>query len=112
MSNAFLVFEFKLNQHEIERLYCVNKAKPQLHCNGKCHLKKQLVENNSHGSKPSPKSQLEEVYKINFFQQQAMAMVPIFAADNKPPTPIGSLVLSSRLFGKCLFQPPDNQQIA
>jgi len=37
----------------IEKL-CENKDKPELQCNGKCHLKK-VVENNSNDNQPSPK---------------------------------------------------------
>ena len=33
---------YQLNTQSITEKYCVNKDKPQLHCNGKCHLKKQL----------------------------------------------------------------------
>lgn len=39
---ALLIVHFKLNQKEIEKEFCVNKAKPQLQCHGKCHLKKDL----------------------------------------------------------------------
>ncbi len=33
---------FKSNQDEIAKKYCVNKDKPEMHCNGQCHLKKEL----------------------------------------------------------------------
>lgn len=33
---------FYANQVEIAELFCVNKDKPQLQCNGQCHLKKEL----------------------------------------------------------------------
>lgn len=35
---------FQLNIDEIIEKYCVNKDKPQLECNGKCHLTKQLAQ--------------------------------------------------------------------
>ena len=34
---------FQLNIDYIVETYCVNKEKPQLQCNGKCHLAKQLT---------------------------------------------------------------------
>lgn len=37
-----LVANYELNKGRITALYCVNKARPQLHCNGKCHLARQL----------------------------------------------------------------------
>lgn len=33
---------YGLNINYIIEKYCVNKDKPELHCNGKCHLAKQL----------------------------------------------------------------------
>ncbi len=41
---ALIVVHFKLNQNAIEKEFCVNKAKPELQCHGKCHLKKELQE--------------------------------------------------------------------
>ncbi|UPZ14320.1 hypothetical protein [Flavobacterium humidisoli] len=41
---ALIVVHFKLNQVAIEKEFCVNKAKPELQCHGKCHLKKELQE--------------------------------------------------------------------
>ena len=46
---ALIIVHFKLNQKNIEKEFCVNKAKPELQCHGKCHLKKELEksDNNS-----------------------------------------------------------------
>ncbi|WP_347052179.1 hypothetical protein [Flavobacterium olei] len=41
---ALIVVHFKLNQKAIEKEFCVNKAKLELQCHGKCHLKKELQE--------------------------------------------------------------------
>ncbi|WP_179336244.1 hypothetical protein [Winogradskyella costae] len=35
---------FKLNQQAIIAQFCINKSKPKLQCNGKCHLTKELQE--------------------------------------------------------------------
>lgn len=34
---------FEANRAEIAAAHCVNKAKPELKCNGQCHLKKMLT---------------------------------------------------------------------
>lgn len=34
--------EYVLNQEYIAEILCINKNKPELKCNGKCHLAKQL----------------------------------------------------------------------
>ena len=37
-----LVVNYALNKAQITAQYCVNKSKPMLHCNGQCHLARQL----------------------------------------------------------------------
>ena len=37
-----LVVNYALNRTQITAQYCANKAKPMLHCNGQCHLARQL----------------------------------------------------------------------
>jgi hypothetical protein len=38
----FWQVNFRINQREITRMECENKNRPELHCNGKCYLAKQL----------------------------------------------------------------------
>lgn len=110
MSNAVLYAGFKLNQAEIEQLYCVNKAKPQKKCHGKCHLNKQLKETNENDSTSSPKSNLEESYKLNLYHHSMAKLTPKL---NEPLNPkiqsTNHIIDHSRLFGTSIFQPPDNQ---
>ena len=40
---SFITIDFFVNQSEIIELFCINKEQPQLQCNGKCHLAKELV---------------------------------------------------------------------
>ena len=40
--SVFWQVNFQLNQKEIVRMECENKNRPELHCNGKCYLAKQL----------------------------------------------------------------------
>jgi hypothetical protein len=39
---SFWLIYFQINQQEIIRLSCENKNRPELKCNGKCYLAKQL----------------------------------------------------------------------
>ncbi len=39
----FPVLEYAANYEYISKVLCVNKAKPMMHCNGKCHLIKELA---------------------------------------------------------------------
>jgi hypothetical protein len=38
------VVNFYVQQDRIEELFCVNKDKPKLQCHGKCHLSKQIAQ--------------------------------------------------------------------
>ncbi|SNR93637.1 MULTISPECIES: hypothetical protein [Hymenobacter] len=50
-SREVVMVDFLLNQAAITARFCVNKARPQLHCNGKCHVAKQLKEQDERGNK-------------------------------------------------------------
>lgn len=56
MLKTELIVSWKLNQKSIIERFCVNKNKPKLQCNGKCHLGKQLskVEEPSQDDKQVP----------------------------------------------------------
>ena len=47
---SFITIDYFFNQAEITELFCVNKEKIQLKCNGKCHLTKELVKSESEKS--------------------------------------------------------------
>ena len=44
-SNALVVTGYELNKEYIANHLCVNRDKPKMHCNGCCHLKKELAQN-------------------------------------------------------------------
>ncbi len=63
------VLEYTINYDYITKTLCVNKAKPQMHCNGKCHLMKELAKA-SESEKPisSDKKHLLQESEILFFE--------------------------------------------
>jgi hypothetical protein len=42
-SKWVVVVEYRLNKNFIAQNLCINKAKPKLHCNGKCQMMKRLA---------------------------------------------------------------------
>ena len=42
LTKSVILVNYKLNKAAITNAYCENKAKPMMHCNGQCHLRKQL----------------------------------------------------------------------
>jgi hypothetical protein len=46
-SNELIVADFYANQDSIARSLCVNRDKPEMHCNGRCQLCKRLAQDNN-----------------------------------------------------------------
>ncbi len=46
LNKVLVISNYLLNKQEITIRYCENKAKPALNCQGMCHLKKLLAEEN------------------------------------------------------------------
>ncbi|GAB3868468.1 hypothetical protein GCM10028824_13430 [Hymenobacter segetis] len=63
LGQEVLVVDYQLNKARITELYCVNKAKPMLHCNGKCHLAKQLRKAEG-GDKKAPEMLAKVKYEV------------------------------------------------
>lgn len=42
LSRIWILIDFKVNQDFIAKVLCINKNKPELQCNGKCHLANQI----------------------------------------------------------------------
>jgi hypothetical protein len=57
------VVDYIINYDYISTQLCENKEKPELECNGKCHLKKELA---NEANKDNPKSNNEKSNTITF----------------------------------------------
>ncbi len=74
---AFPLVDYAFNKEKITRVFCVNKDKPVMHCNGKCHLMKELKKN----SEESPRSNAPRLLVENLlphFSNSTFAFVPPF----------------------------------
>jgi len=58
-NRVLIIAQYYANQEYIAKNICENRDKPKMHCNGKCHLKKQLAKEEKEQS-PSPRSQKSE----------------------------------------------------
>ena len=57
-SASFIVLNYVVNQDYIIENFCVNKAEPELKCDGKCHLKKQIDEDTeNHSENPQERTE-------------------------------------------------------
>ena len=75
-SREVLVVDFTLNRATITARFCVNKTRPQLHCDGKCYFAKQLKKQEERESKSA--SPLKE----------RLEMLPVAFRSLVPTTPV------------------------
>jgi len=50
------LMEYAVNYDYISTVLCINKSKPELHCNGKCYVSKELSKTNDSDSSPLNKT--------------------------------------------------------
>ncbi len=64
------VIDYVVNYEYISKVLCINKAKPKLQCNGKCHLMKELAKT-SESEKPisSNKKIASQELEVLFFEE-------------------------------------------
>jgi hypothetical protein len=64
------VVDYIINYEYISKVLCVNKAKPAMHCNGKCHLMKELAKA-AENEKPisSDKKNTTQEVEVLFFEK-------------------------------------------
>jgi hypothetical protein len=103
MARAVVVADFLLNEDYIAKVLCVNKDKPAMKCNGKCHLAKQLQKQDKaeNTSKNIPVREIKEItgivtHAINWMPETGDAVVLNYA--------VLSAVVSK--FQPTIFHPP------
>lgn len=99
-----LVVEYQVNKNYIATVLCINKDRPQLKCEGKCQLTKELKAAEKHDEKlPAPIQEILEV--VYFFQPVANAFtIPFSAAASKSFAQYKAGLVSSPAFA--VFHPP------
>lgn len=65
---VFPILDFVINYDAIQEL-CVNKNKPELECNGSCHLKKELAKTAQDENPFSAKKTFQTQVEVLFFNQ-------------------------------------------
>ena len=82
LSKLVLVAEYQVNKNYIAEFLCVNKSRPQLKCEGKCQLSKELKAADAHDKNhPAP---VEKLVEVQQFFQPAFTFSPQIATVSKP----------------------------
>ena len=83
-SRELVVADFYANRVAITQQFCVNKARPMLHCDGKCYFAKQLKQQQERESKaPNP-------------LRERLEMLPQAPASLVPPRPAAYPAVATR----------------
>jgi hypothetical protein len=105
LSKGIILLSYFTNKQAYEK-YCVNKARPQLHCDGKCQMAKKIKAEEERDQKDPLKNSLSsEVTMINenhFVSIQPEFIALIIRKDIFPHS-IGNVMDRSRSF----FHPPN-----
>ncbi len=102
------IIYWKANQAYIAETFCENKNKPQMHCNGKCYLNKQLkkADNTESDNKGIPNAILK-LKSIDLFVLHNLSWSfgnYLFSSDKSTPT-YKSLILLPGYYNS-FFRPP------
>lgn len=103
------VIEYLVNQDRIAELFCVNKDKPEMHCNGQCYLMKILKEQQKEKKSSVPPISLRD-YPIGFVKF-------LFFQHSGVPSPSHQIPNTfqdhySYLYTRNYFHPPPAQSIS
>ena len=91
--NSFYQFvHYKLNQEEITLEFCINKDKPEMQCDGKCHLAKKLEQgptysvevNTKNKQLPFPQEKLRLQEEILFLSDLDIFIPKLFYKKVQP----------------------------
>lgn len=79
------VFNYVINQDYIAEYLCINKDKPEMHCDGKCYLMQMLEEQSNEKKQNLPSIDLRE-YPIGFVNLLELENVNTTLSEAKKTT--------------------------
>ena len=101
------VIDYVVNYEYISKVLCINKAKPKLQCNGKCHLMKELAKT-SESEKPisSNKKIATQELEVLFFEEINSFKITSIFFDKKQIVNNNYSDLYYYLNSDSVFRPP------
>jgi len=103
----FPVIDYAVNYDYISKVLCINKAKPELKCNGKCHLMKELAKASEDDKTNSTEKKQSTNKLIDLFVGEQDSFKFAFLVNkNKPSFNSKCSNLYSHLDSNSIFHPP------
>lgn len=104
---VFPVISFMVNYDYIAKELCENKTKPELHCNGKCYLKKELAKASENTNQNSQnKKQIQQETEILFLETICNISFQNNDLHNHPVVKDNYSTQYSHLNSNSIFHPP------
>lgn len=101
------VVEYVVNYEYISKVLCINKAKPKLKCNGKCHLMKELAKTSETETPISSNKKIaSHELEILFFEEIKSFKIDTFCCSDKLKTNNNYSDFYSYLNSSSVFRPP------
>ena len=101
------VLEYVVNYEYVSKVLCINKDKPKMHCNGKCHLMKELAKA-ADAEKPlsSDKKGISQILDVLIFEEiRSLKIVPVcFVTKEKVNSDYSNLYF--HMNSASVFHPP------
>jgi len=100
--------DYLINYEYISKVLCVNKEKPMMHCNGKCHLMKELAKaaENEKPISSNKKDNSKQEVEILFFESIAFLNLTTFSLSEKSSINGNYTNLYVHLNSCSIFHPP------
>lgn len=101
------VIDYVVNYEYISKVLCVNKAKPKMHCNGKCHLMKELAKTSENEAPiSSDKKVPSRQFEVLFLEEiKSFKIAPVYFFETEK-TNSNYSNLYFRLNSASVFRPP------
>jgi len=98
------ILDYMIHYNYIKTVLCVNKNKPEMHCNGQCHLK-MMIKKETQEENQNTKFPKIEVSKIQFNFIEHVASLKIDYILKKSMPKYKSLLIPQLVISK-VFRPP------
>lgn len=104
LSKVYILIDFTINHDFITKVLCINKDEPELKCNGKCYLSKQLKKADSQKQEKVPILQEEKIETL-YCERGILNLQMPDSYDNEGLQGFYANFYSSQILGK-IFKPP------
>jgi hypothetical protein len=106
MGKLWIYFSFKINQDYIVKVLCINRNKPEMHCDGNCILMQRLKADEDQERKQIPQALKEQKELVFCYETTLVAFKKIAQLPTKRRTAVFFQQPVTSDFVVDIFHPP------